>query len=198
MAIKVKITVKNNAITNEKVASAQIVDMQTMGFTDFCEYLADGCTIGEADVAAVMVQLEKKLPLLLSMGVKVQISQDGMMVKPTVSGSLTQSALKAKLQAKKDAGDETVDVDREITATDLTVATLTAGVDISFSKRFKSAFALNATLERKQNGTATSADEADTATDKDTSTDGADTSDKGGTPSGDTSSGGTSSGDGEY
>lgn len=192
MAIKVKITVKNNAITNEKVASAQIVDMQTMGFTDFCEYLADGCTIGEADVAAVMVQLEKKLPLLLSMGVRVQISQDGMMVRPTVSGSLTQSALKAKLQTKKDAGDETVDVDREITATDLTVAMLTAGVDISFSKRFKSAFALNATLERKQNGTTTGADEADTSG-KDTSKDEADTSDKGGTPSGD-----TSGGDGEY
>lgn len=193
MAIKVKITVKNNAITNEKVASAQIVDMQTMGFTDFCEYLADGCTIGEADVAAVMVQLEKKLPLLLSMGVKVQISQDGMMVKPTVSGSLSQSALKAKLQAKKDAGDEAVDVDREVTATDLTVSMLTAGVDISFSKRFKSAFALNATLERKQNGTASGADEADTSG-KDTGKDEADTSDKGGTSSG----GDASSGDGEY
>ena len=104
-------------------------------------------TVGVADVMAVMTQLEKKLPLLLALGTKVQVSADGMIVRPTVSGSLTQSQLKAKLEARK-AADEDVDVNREITAADLTVKDLTAGVAIDFSKKFNAAFAQNGTFKR--------------------------------------------------
>ncbi len=147
MAIKVKVLVRDNHLTQEKVASAAIVDLQPMDFAGFCDYLAQDSTVGAADVAAVMTQLEKKLPMLLSMGTKVQISQEGMTVKPTVSGSLTQSALKAKLQARKDEG-ENVDTSRAITASDLTVADLTAGVSIDFSKKFKAAFAQSAAIKR--------------------------------------------------
>ena len=151
MSIKIKVATRTNSISKEKVASAQIVDLRTVSYNEFCEYLAQDSTVGVADVAAVMAQLEKKLPLLLGMGNKVQISQGGMTVKPTVSGSLSQSQLKAKLQARKDAG-ETVNVDRALTSADLTVNDLTAGVTIDFGKKFKSSFADKAEFQRVQSG----------------------------------------------
>lgn len=61
---------------------------------------------------------------------------EGMIVRPTVSGSITKSQLKAKLQARKAAGED-VDVNREITSADLTTKDLTAGVAIDFSKKFQ-------------------------------------------------------------
>lgn len=147
MAIKTRIAVRENHLTKEKVASANIVDLQPMSFTEFCDYMAQDSTVGVADVMAVMTQLEKKLPLLLALGTKVQVSAEGMIVRPTVSGSLTQSQLKAKLEARKAAGED-VDVNREITAADLTVKELTAGVAIDFSKKFNAAFAQNGTFKR--------------------------------------------------
>ena len=147
MAIKTRIAVRVNNFTQEKVASAQIVDLQPMSFTEFCDYMAQDSTVGVADVMAVMTQLEKKLPLLLALGTKVQVSAEGMIVRPTVSGSLTQSQLKAKLEARKAAGED-VDVNREITAADLTVKELTAGVAIDFSKKFNAAFAQHGTFKR--------------------------------------------------
>lgn len=147
MAIKTRIAVRVNNFTQEKVASAQIVDLQPMSFAEFCDYMAQDSTVGAADVMAVMTQLEKKLPLLLALGTKVQVSAEGMTVRPTVSGSLTQSQLKAKLEARKAAGED-VDVNREITAADLTTKDLTAGVAIDFSKKFNAAFAQNGSFKR--------------------------------------------------
>ena len=154
MAIKTRIAVRENHLTKEKVASANIVDLQPMSFTEFCDYMAQDSTVGVADVMAVMTQLEKKLPLLLALGTKVQVSAEGMIVRPTVSGSLTQSQLKAKLEARKAAGED-VDVNREITAADLTVKDLTAGVAIDFSKKFNAAFAQNGTFKRVGEAVAT-------------------------------------------
>lgn len=159
MAIKAKVIVRSNSITKEKVASANIVDLQPMSFTEFCDYMAQDSTVGVADVMAVMTQLEKKLPLLLALGTKVQVSAEGMIVRPTVSGSLTQSQLKAKLEARKAAGED-VDVNREITAADLTVKDLTAGVAIDFSKKFNAAFAQNGTFKRVGEAVATDAPSA--------------------------------------
>ena len=159
MAIKAKVIVRSNSITKEKVASAAIVDLQPMSFTEFCDYMAQDSTVGAADVMAVMTQLEKKLPLLLALGTKVQVSAEGMIVRPTVSGSLTQSQLKAKLEARKAAGED-VDVNREITAADLTVKDLTAGVAIDFSKKFNAAFAQNGTFKRVGEAVATDAPSA--------------------------------------
>ncbi len=147
MAIKAKVIVRSNSITKEKLASATIVDLQQMSFTEFCDYMAQDSTVGVADVMAVMTQLEKKLPLLLALGTKVQVSAEGMVVRPTVSGSLTQSQLKAKLEARKAEGED-VDVNREITAADLTTKDLTAGVAIDFSKKFNAAFAQHGTFKR--------------------------------------------------
>ena len=154
MAIKAKVIVRSNSITKEKVASAAIVDLQPMSFTEFCDYMAQDSTVGVADVMAVMTQLEKKLPLLLALGTKVQVSAEGMIVRPTVSGSLTQSQLKAKLEARKAAGED-VDVNREITAADLTTKDLTAGVAIDFSKKFNAAFSQNGTFKRVGDAVAT-------------------------------------------
>lgn len=153
MAIKVRVAVRENHLTNDKVASANIVDLQSMDFAEFCDYLAQDSTVGAADVAAVMTQLEKKLPLLLSLGTKVQISQEGMTVKPTVSGSLTQAQLKAKLEQRKADGETQLDTTRALAASDLTVNDLTAGVSIDFSKKFKTAFGQNATFKRVSTGT---------------------------------------------
>lgn len=147
MAIKAKVIVRSNSITKEKVASANIVDLQQMSFTEFCDYMAQDSTVGVADVMAVMSQLEKKLPLLLALGTKVQVSAEGMTVRPTVSGSLTQTQLKAKLEARKAAGED-VDVNREITAADLTTKDLTAGVAIDFSKKFNASFAQHGSFKR--------------------------------------------------
>lgn len=154
MAIKTRIAVRVNHLTQEKLVSAQIVDLQPMSFTEFCDYMAQDSTVGVADVMAVMTQLEKKLPLLLALGTKVQVSAEGMIVRPTVSGSLTQSQLKAKLEARKAAGED-VDVNREITAADLTTKDLTAGVAIDFSKKFNAAFAQNGTFKRVGEAAAT-------------------------------------------
>ena len=152
MAIKTKIIVRDNALAGGgKVASATIVDLQEMDFDAFCEYLAQDSTVGAADVSAVMKQLEKKLPFILGMGTKVQISAEGMVVKPTVSGSLTQAQLKAKLEARKANGEE-VDVNRKLEAADLTVGDLTAGISIQFSKKFNTAFGQSATFKRVSDG----------------------------------------------
>ena len=190
MAVQVKITVRKNSLTGENIASANVVNLQSMDFPEFCDYLAQDSTVGAADVSAVMTQLEKKLPLLIGMGTKVQISQEGMVVKPTVSGSLTQSALKAKLQAKKDAG-ENVDVSRELKPSDLTVGDLTASVSIDFSRKFKSSFSQNATLKRAN--FAATAEEADNSS----SSDGQEGGSSSGTPSQGGGSSSSSSSDGE-
>ena len=156
MAIKAKILVRKNAITGSLVASANIVDLQEMSFDEFCEYLSQDSTVGSADVAAVMKQLEKKLPLILGMGTRVQISAEGMTVRPTVSGSLSQEDLKARLEARKaallDAGDtesaSKVDVERQLSSSDLKVDELQAGISVQFSKKFVRSFGETAKFVR--------------------------------------------------
>ena len=197
MAIKVKISVRKNTLTNENLAMANIVDLQQMDFAALCDYLAQDSTVGAADVAAVMTQLEKKLPLLLSLGTKVQLSAEGMTARPTVSGSLTQTALRAKLQAKKDAGDTSVNVDRSLKASDLTVADLTAGVSLDFSKKFLTAFAQNATFKRTTSADTTATDGDDTQVDVKPNTSGSSSSSSSSTPAGGGSTGQDTDGEGE-
>lgn len=147
MAIKTSIFVRESTLTKEKFASARIVDLQEMNFSEFCQHMVQDSTVGAADVAAVMTQFEQKIPLLLAMGYKVVISPDGMTIRPSVSGSLTQEQLKAKLQARADKGEE-VDVNRELVAADLTVNDLTLGFSVDFTKKFKQLFNANARLKR--------------------------------------------------
>lgn len=156
MAIQTQIMVQTNTITKQKVASARIVNLQEMSFDAFCDYLAQDSTVGAADVAAVMTQLAKKLPLLVALGTKVKVSPDGMTVKPTIKGSLTQAQLHDKLVARKAeltaAGDTEaaakIDVNRELVAADLKTSDLTAGLDIDFGTKFVTAFGKNVELKR--------------------------------------------------
>lgn len=53
-----------------------------------------------------------------------------------------------KLEAKKATGEDMKDVNRELTAADLTTKDLKAGVAIDFSKKFNAAFASNGTFKR--------------------------------------------------
>lgn len=164
--IQVKITAKHNTMTNAKVASAQIVNLQTMNFDQFCEYLSQDSTVGKADVAAVMTQFAAKLPLLVGLGTKVTVSPDGITVRPTVKGSLTQEELTAKLTARKSelladgdtAGAAAIDVNRELKASDLKTSDLTAGLSIDFGSKFVSLFGRTAELKRVTSGVADSSE----------------------------------------
>ena len=139
--------IKNVQGTGKSRVYVQLRNGKAQSTEGLLREIEASCTLKASDVMAVMTQLEKKLPLLLALGTKVQVSAEGMIVRPTVSGSLTQSQLKAKLEARKAAGED-VDVNREITAADLTTKDLTAGVAIDFSKKFNAAFAQNGTFKR--------------------------------------------------
>lgn len=168
--LQVQIQARENSITKQKVASARIVNLQEMSFDAFCDYLAQDSTVGAADVAAVMTQLSKKLPLLVALGTKVKVSPDGMTVKPTIKGSLTQAQLHDKLVARKAEltaeGDTEaaakIDVNRELVAADLKTSDLTAGLDIDFGTKFVTAFGKNVELKRVSKSSATEAEAGDT------------------------------------
>ena len=73
-----------NAIINEDLVQPRIVNMQTLEFNEWCAHLADGSTVTAADVAAVMKQLETKLPLILGLNTKVVCSPEGLTFRPKV------------------------------------------------------------------------------------------------------------------
>lgn len=150
MALKTKILLRNNTITGGVVASAQLVDVQTIEFDDFCE-LCTGSTVEKADVVAVMTKVMETLPKLVALGNKVVISPDGITVRPTISGSLVEADLRAALAEKKKE-DPTVDVNRPMETSDLRTDMLTPGLAIDFSKKFKGVFSQNATLKRVSTG----------------------------------------------
>ena len=119
MAINVQFYKVHNHMTNEDIVIPRIVNQQALDFNALCEYLADGSTVTAADVSAVMKQIEMRLQLILGLNAKVVCSPEGLTFRPKVSGSITQSQLKAKLEAKKAAETDPekaalIDVDRAI------------------------------------------------------------------------------------
>ena len=145
-----------NALINEGIITPRLVNQQTLQFSEFCDYMSQGSTVTAADVAAVMKQLEKSLPTILGLNTKVIVSPDGLTIRPAVKGSLTQSQLKAKLTAKRDAylaaGDtksaEKVDVNREIETSDLTTSDLTASIVIDLPKKWDQNFQQTVVFKR--------------------------------------------------
>lgn len=152
MALNVQMYKVHNYLTNEDLVMSRLVNQQTLDFNSLCEYLADGSTVTAGDVAAVMKQIEVRLPLILGLNAKVVCSPEGLTFRPKVSGSITQSQLKAKLQAKLDA-DPTLDIDvnRELTLSDLSVNDLTASIDISMPKKWTERFQSKAEFKRVSN-----------------------------------------------
>ena len=138
---------------NENIVVPRLVNTQTMEFNEWCDYLADGSTVTAADVSAVMKQIEKKLPLVLGLNTKVLCSPEGLTFRPKVSGSLTQSGLKAKLTAKKAAETDPekaalIDVDRALTTSDLSISDCSVSIEVDLPKAWSTEFNQKATLKR--------------------------------------------------
>ena len=193
---------------NEEIVVPRLVNQQVLDFNALCEYLADGSTVTAADVAAVMKQIEMRLPLILGLNAKVVCSPEGLTFRPKVSGSITQSQLKARLEAKL-AADPTLDIDvnRALTVSDLTIGDLTASIAIELPKKWDERFKSKAEFKRVTKSNITESSE--TATDPtdggggsttQTGGSGGDSTQTGGnTPSGgdSTSGGGSTSGSGD-
>ena len=188
MALNVHFYKVHNHLTDEDIVIPRLVNQQSLDFNALCEYLADGSTVTAADVAAVMKQIEMRLPLILGLNAKVVCSPEGLMFRPKVSGSITQSQLKAKLQAKL-AADPTLDIDvnRELTTSDLAVSDLTAEIAIELPKKWNERCKSKAEFKRITKTTSSSSGEE--------TTDPADTTDTGGGTN--TGSGGNTGGEDE-
>ena len=149
MALNVQFQKLHNHLTDEDIIIPRLVKQQVLDFNALCEYLADGSTVTAADVAAVMKQMEMRLPLILGLNAKVVCSPEGLTFRPKVSGSLTQSQLKAKLQARL-AADPTleIDVNRALTTSDLSINDLTAEIAIELPKVWNERFKMKAEFKR--------------------------------------------------
>ena len=168
MALNVQFYKLHNHLTDEDIIIPRLVNQQSLDFNALCEYLADGSTVTAADVAAVMKQIENRLPLVLGLNAKVVCSPEGLTFRPKVSGSITQSQLKAKLQAKLEA-DPTADIDvnRALATSDLSVSDLTAEIAIELPKVWNERFQSKATFKRVNKATGEVADSADESSDSD-------------------------------
>ena len=180
MALNVQFSKYHNQLIDEDVVIPRLVNQQVLDFNGLCEYLADGSTVTAADVSAVMKQIEMRLPLILGLNSKVVCSPEGLTFRPKVSGSITQSQLKAKLQAKLEA-DPTADIDvnRTLTVSDLATSDLEASISIELPKKWIERFKSKAEFKRVKKA---DAEEAETSPDE--------------TPSGDDNTGGSSEGTG--
>ena len=173
MALNVQFYKVHNHMTDEDIVVPRIVNQQSLDFNTLCEYLADGSTVTAADVAAVMKQIETRLPLVLGLNAKVVCSPEGLTFRPKVSGSITQSQLKAKLQAKL-AADPTADIDvnRPLATSDLSISDLTAEIAIELPKKWHERFKSKAEFKRVNKTTSESDNDNQDNTDNQNNTGG--------------------------
>ncbi len=151
--LNVQFTKSFNRLINQNIVTPRLVNQQTIEYNKLCDYLADGSTVTATDVSAVMKQIEKKLPFLLGLNVKAICSPEGLTFRPTVSGSITQSQLKAKLEARKAAETDPekaalIDVDREVETSDLTINDITASIIIDLPRKWLERFHSEADFKR--------------------------------------------------
>jgi len=138
-----------NRLIGEDIVTAQLVQEGTMDFDSFCEKVADGTAVSAADVAMVMTLVEMKLPQLVALGSKIVCSPNGLTFRPTVSGSITQRQLKARLEARAAAHpDAYYDVERPLTVSDLTTSDLSAGIAVDVPKKWLGKFMQIVTFRR--------------------------------------------------
>ena len=147
-----------NKLINESMVQARIVNTQTVEFNDWCARLAHGSTVTAADVSAVMKQMEDKLPEILSLNAKVICSPGGLVIRPKVSGTLTQSELRAKLVARKAAETDPekaakIDVNRELSTSDLAVSDCTLSIEVDLPQDWNDTFKKRTTLKRVSKNT---------------------------------------------
>ena len=190
-----------NAMIDEDIVTARIVNMQSMEFDEWCEHLADGSTVTAADVSAVMKQIEKRLPTILGFNTKVICSPEGLTFRPKVSGSITQSELKAKLVARKAAETDpekaaAIDVDRALTTSDLTISDCTVSIVVDLPKSWSTAFMQKAKLKRVAKTLTDTAESTDDAGEGGSENTGGDETQGGQQTGGSTEGGGSGSGSG--
>ncbi len=168
--ISIQFFKQRNSLIDEELVQPRIVNMQTVGFNDWCVRMANGSTVTAADVAAVMQQIEDKLPEILSLNAKVICSPGGLTFRPKVSGSITQSELKARLTARKAAETDPekaakIDPDRALTTSDLTISDCTVNIEVDLPKDWSDTFKRRAELKRvKSSGeTGASGDEGNSS-----------------------------------
>lgn len=142
-----------NKILNEKIVVPRLVHTQNVDFADWCARLSNGSTVMAADVAAVMQQLETKVIDILTLNAKCICSPSGMILRPKVSGSLSQSQLKARLEARKAAETDPqkaakIDVNREIETSDLSIKECTLSIEVTLPKGLNAIFEQRAGMER--------------------------------------------------
>ncbi len=149
MALNVKFLKMHNNMIDEDIIVPRIANQQQMDFDSFCEYLADGTTVTAGDVAAVMKSIEIRLPLILGMNAKVVASPEGLTFRPKVTGSITKSQLRTKLQAKL-AADPTlnIDVNRALETSDLSINDLDMCIAVEMPKKWQNRFASKAVMKR--------------------------------------------------
>ena len=190
-----------NHLLEENMVIARLVNQQTLDFNSFCEYLADGATVTSADCAAVLKQIETRLPFVLAFNSKVICSPEGLCFRPSISGSITQSQLKKKLQERLLA-DPTLDVDvnRELQTSDLTIDDIQASIAIDLPKVWHDRFKAKANFKREKVDSNDSTEEPDSTNTGGDNTGGGSTENGGtnnGTDNGDNGGGGTLIDDGE-
>ena len=142
-----------NQLLNEPIVVPRLVNTQTVDFQDWCSRLASGSTVTAADVAAVMQQMEDKLPEILTLNAKAICSPNGLTIRPKVSGSIKQSELKAKLEARKAAELDpkkaaAIDVNRALTASDLSIKDCSVSIVVDLPKAWSTTFQQKAILKR--------------------------------------------------
>lgn len=138
---------------NEQIVVPRLINTQTIDFSDWCSRLANGSTVTAADVAAVMQQMEDKLIEILVLNAKVVCSPNGLIFRPKVSGSISQSQVKARLEARKLANPALdINVDREITTSDLTTKACKVSIEVALPKGLNAIFEQRAELKRVVKG----------------------------------------------
>ena len=183
---------QHNVMIDEDIVVPRLVNTQTIEFSDWCARMANGSTVTAADVAAVMQQIENKMLENLTLNAKIICSPGGLVFRPKVSGSITQSQLKAKLQARKAAEADPekaalIDVNRALTTSDLAISDCTVSIEVDLPKGWNTDFQKQASLKRVNKDSKETTD----------STDGTDDTSGGGENTGsDTGNGGNTGGGG--
>ena len=159
MALTIQMIKYRNQLIDEEIVVPRLVNTQTMEYTDWCAELADGSTLTAADVSAVMKQIENKLPTFLGFNAKVICSPEGLTFRPKVSGSIKQSELKAKLEARKAAETDPekaarIDVNRMLTTSDLSISDCSVSIVVDLPKEWIEVFQQKARLKRVKTTTA--------------------------------------------
>ena len=150
---------QHNAMINENIVVPRLVNTQSIEFLDWCARMANGSTVTAADVAAVMQQIENKMLEVLTLNAKICCSPGGLVFRPKVSSSITQSQLKAKLEARKAAETDpekaaAINVNRPLTTSDLSINDCTVSIEVDLPKNWSTEFKNQAKLKRVSKATA--------------------------------------------